>query len=278
MSDSAAAIWRQAHDALRLVIPHAKREVFDDHLGENRMPWHRLFLVTPDSVAHGGLVIDRLARRALSMTPGMVTLLPQGRRYRFEFKRGLILIGFHFRLESFPGQDVLGAAVRFRQEPLAAADAAEAWQALGLAGADAWLRTEGLLRLHLGRLLSLSWPAINQAIGIHRRWGPALAELQRTSGTIPSIQVLARRAGLSRAYFTRRFRADLGEHPRAWRARMLAEHASQRLLFGSEPLQAIAADLGFSDAFCFSRFVRRCLGQSPAHLRRDGPFGRTAPP
>jgi len=278
MSATAATIWRQAHEALRLVIPHAKREVFDDHLGENHMPWHRLFLVPPASVAQGGQVFDRVARRMLPMTPGTITLLPQGRRYRFEFKRGLALIGFHFRLESCPGQDVLGAAVRFRQESLAAPEAAEAWQALGLDGADAWLRTEGLLRLHLGRLATLSWPAINQAIGVQRRWGPTLSALQGSSGTIPSIQALARRAGLSRAYFTRRFHEDLGEHPRAWRARRIAEHASQRLLFGSEPLQAIAADLGFSDAFSFSRFVRRCLGQSPAHLRRDGPFGRTDPP
>ena len=185
--DPAAAIWRQAHESLRLVIPHASREVFADHLGENAMPWHRLFLVPIESASQGGLVIDRLGRRSLPMTPGTVTLQPQGRRYRFEFRQGLALIGFHFRLESYPGQDVLGAAVRFRQEPLGPRDAQEAWQAPGLDGADAWLATEGLLRLHLGRLLALPWHAINQAVAIHRRWGPTLAQLQGHSGTIPSI-------------------------------------------------------------------------------------------
>lgn len=265
--------WRWARASLRLDCPHAARDIFaDGHLGENAMPYHRLFLVPAESPAEGGTVHDLAAGRRLRLLPGSATLIPIGRRYRFAFARGLRLVGFHFRLEAGPGQDVLGGALRLSQEDGHADAAAAAWEALALEGADAWLRLEGLLRLQLGRMIRLPWAQVDAALAAQRRWGAVLTMLDR-DGPAPAVAALARAAGLSRTHFSRAFRAGLGLSPRAWRDRRLAERAVARLLSSDISVQRLADELGFADAFVCSRFVRRLTGLSPTALRTQGPWG-----
>lgn len=265
--------WTWARSCLRLACPHARRDVFaDGHLGENRMPFHRLFLVPPDSPRQGGRVTDLAAGERLPLVPGSITLLPTGRRYRFEFARGLRLVGFHFRLEAGPGQDVLGERVRFHQRRDGGAAAAEAWEALALASADAWLRAEGILRRELGRMAGLGWDHIDAALASDRRWGGVLRLLDREHGPLPPVAALARAAGLSRTHFSRRFRAEFGSSPRTWRDQRLAERAVARLLSSTVPVQELAAELGFADGFVCSRFIRRLTGFSPTALRAHGPW------
>lgn len=266
--------WNWARSCLRLSCPHAARDVFAHGLlGENRMPFHRLFLVPPDSPAVGGTVLDLAAGRSLPLAPGSATLLPTARRYRFTFAPGLRLVGFHFRLEAGPGQDVLGDSVRLEQRAGQDAVAAEAWEALGLDGGDAWLRAEGLLRLQLGRMAPVSWQRIDAALAAQRRWGAVLDLLDREGGPAPAIAALARAAHLSRTHFSRAFRRELGVSPRDWRDRRLAERAVVRLLASPVSVQDLAAELGFADAFVCSRFIRRLTGLSPTALRARGPWG-----
>lgn len=266
--------WNWARSCLRLTCPHAARDVFaDGHLGENRMPFHRLFLVPPDSPAAGGTVLDLAAGRSLPLSPGSATLLPTARRYRFTFAPGLRLVGFHFRLEAGPGQDVLGDSVRLLQDAGRADLAAEAWDALGMTGGDAWLRSEGLLRLQLGRMAPISWERIDAALAAQRRWGQVLELLDRERGPAPAVAALARAAGLSRTHFSRAFRGEMGMAPRDWRDRRLAERAVAGLLGSTISVQELAAELGFADAFVCSRFIRRLTGLSPTALRRHGPWG-----
>lgn len=266
--------WNWARSCLRLSCPHAARDVFAaGHLGENRMPFHRLFLVPPDSPAQGGTVFDLATRRSVLLTPGTATLLPIARRYRFAFAPGLRLVGFHFRLEAGPGQDVLGDSVRLVQDAGRADLAAEAWEALGLEGGDAWMRSEGLLRLQLGRMAPVGWQRIDAALAAQRRWGPVLELLDREGGPAPAIAALARVAKLSRTHFSRAFRTEMGMPPRDWRDRRLAERAVARLLGSTVSVQELAAELGFADAFVCSRFIRRLTGLSPTALRAHGPWG-----
>lgn len=266
--------WAWARSLLRLVCPHARRDRFaDGHLGLNRMPFHRLFLVHPQSSADGSRVVDLAAGRALPLLPAAVLTLPIGRRYRFEFAPGFSLVGFHFRLEAAPGQDVLGDAVPFTDHGRDHRLAQEAWDALAVDDGGAWLRSEGLLRLLLGRAIVLPWPRLDAALALERRWGPVLRLLDADAGPTPSVAALARRTGLSRTHFSRRFHAEFGLSPRDWRAQRLAERAVERLLATPVPVQELAAELGFADGFAFSRFVRRTTGLSPTALRARGPWG-----
>jgi len=256
-----------------VICPHARRDEFvSGHLGENHMPFHRLFVVAPHAPARGSRVVDLTSDTVIALTPSTILTLPIGRRYRFEFAPGFSLVGFHFRLQAESGQDVLGESVSFAPWGKDPHLAAEAWNALDLSDAGAWLRSEGLLRLLLGRAVNLSWSQIDAVMAHERRWGPVLRLLNAESGSCPGVQALARRAGLSRTHFSRAFRAEFGLPPRAWRTRRLAERAVERLLSSPVPVQDLAIEFGFADAFAFSRFVRRESGLSPTALRTRGPW------
>lgn len=277
-SDRSGAIpdrdrWDWARRLLRVDCPHAQRSIFaDGHDGRNAIDFHRLFLV-PSTSAEGSRVVDEGTRREVRLARGSITLLPTRRRYRFHFAPGLRLVGFHFRLEALAGYDVLGDAVHLGQRIARHAEADEAWDALALDGAGRWLTAEGILRLQLGRSIDVDWTALGAAIGAGRAWEPLLATLRAAPAGGAGIAGLASRAGMSREHFARSFRARFGLSPRDWHLRQLAARAVERLLSSREALGVVADELGFCDAFAFSRFVRRQVGMSPTQLREHGPFG-----
>ena len=82
-----------------------------------------------------------------------------------------------------------------------------------------------------------------------------------------TVQALAGTAGLSRAAFARRFAEQLGEPPLAhltrWRLALAAD-----LLSGTElTLAAIAARVGYADAFALSAAFKRRYGAPPSRYR-----------
>ena len=78
---------------------------------------------------------------------------------------------------------------------------------------------------------------------------------------------LAEVAHLERTYFSRVFRQCLGVKPVEYVMRRRVERAKASLWGTEEPLRAIAAALGFSDAFHFSKCFKRVTGMSPADFR-----------
>jgi transcriptional regulator GlxA family with amidase domain len=79
---------------------------------------------------------------------------------------------------------------------------------------------------------------------------------------------LATIACLSPRQFGRTFHAETGETPAGAVERLRAEAAKARVETGSEPIEAIAASVGFVDPERMRRaFVRR-FGKSPQALRR----------
>jgi AraC-like DNA-binding protein len=266
--------WNWSRGILRLVCPHAKADVFEDgHLGRNRIDYHRLFIIPPDSPATGSRVVDEAARKSLPLDPSTVILLPHRRLYRFEFKPGFRIMGFHFRLEAAPGHDVLGDAVQWKCASITPEEAAQAWRASSLHETQDWLRYDGLLRWHIGQMVSLSWEDLSARMQIARSWKTVLDHLGNATASDADIAKLALRAGCSREHFSRRFRARFGVNPRTWHRQQLAARAVEQLLTTDEPVNAIAGQLGFSDQFAFSKFVRRFMGLSPTELRRKGPWG-----
>lgn len=261
---------RWARDALRIHCPHCSGDRFADGLlGDNRIPLHRLFVVPPASPRDGGRVEDVAARRALPLAPSTVLLLPAGRRYRFAFAPGLLLVGYHFRLEAVTGHDLLGGAVRWGAHPAAAAEAERAWSASRGAGLADALASEAVLRACLARLVDLPWAAVERACLAQRRWAGAMAELERL-GARRAVAACARRQGMTREGFSRAFARDLGISPSRWLSRRLADRATEMLLYSDRTLAAIAAELGFADGFAVSRLLRRVAGRRPSEIRRAG--------
>jgi AraC-like DNA-binding protein len=83
-----------------------------------------------------------------------------------------------------------------------------------------------------------------------------------------TLEGLALEVGLSRTALAVKFREALGETPMGYLRRLRMQRASQRLVDTDLPLERIASEVGYQDAFGFSRVFKKTLGQSPREFRR----------
>lgn len=90
-----------------------------------------------------------------------------------------------------------------------------------------------------------------------------LAEITEPLGPVD----IAKRLGLHRVYFAERFRATTGFTPGVFITSLRLEEACRRLRAGSEPLDAIASQVGLGSASHLCRLFRRHYGGTPARYR-----------
>ncbi len=83
-----------------------------------------------------------------------------------------------------------------------------------------------------------------------------------------TVAALARVAGLSRAPFARRFRGATGTSPLRWLLAHRLGLAGSLLAESDGTLAAIAAAIGYSSEFAFSKAFKRLVGIAPATFRR----------
>jgi AraC-like DNA-binding protein len=82
-----------------------------------------------------------------------------------------------------------------------------------------------------------------------------------------TLNDLAAAAGLSRYYFLRAFRREVGVTPHAYlTGRRIA--AAKGLLDGNVPLSEVALACGFYDQSHFTRSFKGCTGVTPGQYRR----------
>lgn len=93
-----------------------------------------------------------------------------------------------------------------------------------------------------------------------------------------TVERLATIACLSPRQFGRTFRTEIGETPAGAVERLRAEAAKARVESGSEPIQEIAASVGFLDPERMRRAFLRRFGKSPQALRRVSRLNASAEP
>jgi len=102
---------------------------------------------------------------------------------------------------------------------------------------------------------------------------PAVARAIEAARRDPSrrwtVAALAKIAGLSRAAFAARFRADTGATPLAYVTRLRVDLAASRLVEGSEPLAVVARAVGYASEFAFAKVFKRVVGVPPGAFRRS---------
>ena len=82
-----------------------------------------------------------------------------------------------------------------------------------------------------------------------------------------TLEELAQQAGLSRTALAERFRDAMGDTPLN-HLRVLRMQRAMRLLTETDhKLEAVAADVGYQDAFSFSKVFKRTVGVSPKAFR-----------
>ncbi|WP_093516877.1 AraC family transcriptional regulator [Stigmatella erecta] len=89
-----------------------------------------------------------------------------------------------------------------------------------------------------------------------------------------TVDMLARRVGMSRSGFAARFTELVGESPLQYLARWRIARAAELLRDTTEKVETIAGRVGYESVPAFSRAFKRLQGTGPAAFRR-GPFAHT---
>jgi AraC-like DNA-binding protein len=97
--------------------------------------------------------------------------------------------------------------------------------------------------------------------------GRTLTAMHSEPTTAWTIEMLARRANLSRATLVRRFTGLVGEPPLAYLTRWRMELAARNLRETDDPVSAIGRRVGYTSEFAFSRAFSRIRGQAPGRYR-----------
>jgi transcriptional regulator GlxA family with amidase domain len=136
-----------------------------------------------------------------------------------------------------------------------------------------WQRGDDAGREHAQSLLvSLLWQLWDEP---QNEVAPADTLLEELAAQIRSapeqrwtLDDMARQAHLSRAQFTRRFRAAFRASPAQFVIQTRIDRARQLLLETDMTLDQIARALGYADAYFFARQFKQTTGQNPGALRR----------
>jgi AraC family transcriptional regulator, transcriptional activator FtrA len=111
--------------------------------------------------------------------------------------------------------------------------------------------------------LPVPLPAGDNPVSAAMEW--ALRRLDERIG----VEDLARRVHLSPRQFTRRFRAATGASPAAWLLRRRLEASLALLESSEEPVERVAARVGFPTPAAFRRHFARMYGVPPSAWRRN---------
>jgi AraC-like DNA-binding protein len=104
--------------------------------------------------------------------------------------------------------------------------------------------------------------------------GAAVTRLHEEPARPWTTAGLAREIGASRATLSRRFAAVTGESPAAYLTRWRMDLAARRLRDTNDGLDVIAASVGYSSGYAFSRAFRRARSQPPGQFRIAARAGR----
>jgi AraC-like DNA-binding protein len=203
---------------------------------------------------------------------------------------GVVLSGayqlWHTPLHPFfaemPAWSVLRAADMPRLGPLALTSGLLAEERRGAApGADIVVQClldvvfTYALRLVIGRCAAVQagW---SQALN-DPQIGRVVARMHEAPAHPWSLASLARDAGLSRTALAERFRTAMGDTPLNHLRTLRMQRAMQLLSDTSHHLEAVAAAVGYQDAFTFSKVFKRTVGVSPKAFRQGDQADRANP-
>lgn len=103
----------------------------------------------------------------------------------------------------------------------------------------------------------------------------ALEIVQRELSCKLNVAALAKRVGLSRAAFVRRFATAVGLPPEKYQTWLRMRHARQLLATTDASLAEIGAAVGYGSEFSFSRAFHRWQGVRPGSYRQQARHGST---
>lgn len=132
-----------------------------------------------------------------------------------------------------------------------------------------------LLHCALTQWLSELAEAMNDAKSVNvveRRLARLRHYLQNNLAHAVSVSQMAELTGWTPNHLNNVFRQSTGETPAAFFLRLKMGYAADLLRQSNDSIAAIALEVGFEDAYYFSRCFRRCYAMSPSQYRKKQPF------
>ena len=244
--------------------------------GEHRHHEYELILV------ERGTYRGEVAGQALSAAPGQLVVVQPGDLHDDDFARGVIITGVNLRLAA-PGVVPLllrPISPRVRQAPPGTGGLMDRMRQVG---AVSDVPAGGLLDALAGQLfwsLAAGVPPAERDPQWVQRGADArfLAQLEQVfrlhAGRRLPVSGMARALGLGPTALTDACRRLLGRPPAAAHLAWRLERADEVLRASPAPLEApveaVAGQFGFANAFHFSRAFRRHFGYPPSLARRGG--------
>jgi AraC-like DNA-binding protein len=119
-------------------------------------------------------------------------------------------------------------------------------------------------------LLVWEWAFLPAPQECDSRISDIMHAVERRPGTVWSVVEMARTAHLSKSQFTRRFTLLAGIPPMEFVIRARLNTARQLVCETDMKLAQIAAELGYSDVYFFSRQFKQRFGCPPSDFRPEG--------
>ncbi len=92
-----------------------------------------------------------------------------------------------------------------------------------------------------------------------------------------TLDALARAVGLSRSVLAERFRESMGDTPLSYLRTVRLQRAMRLLVDGAQTLEQVALEVGYQDAFGFSKAFKKAVGESPGEFRKRNIAERDIP-
>lgn len=96
----------------------------------------------------------------------------------------------------------------------------------------------------------------------------AVTALHEDSARDWTLDLLAREVGVSRSVLALRFRAGMGDTPLSYLRTVRMQRAMRLLSESDATLERVATDVGYHDAFSFSKAFKKVVGVSPGEFRK----------
>ena len=268
------------------ILNSLRLQIFETSYLEKGNDWHFKHIVSPFNRLYFVKGGDASVRPSFdvgaytALEPGKIYLIPLGRSFDYICQSHIEKLYIHFRLEVIEGLDLFelmrsnSATAVVTPLELKSHRPISEWRSLFNKAYESEeiadvLKFDGQLKELLASNVSFSLSSISALILHQKKYAEELQFIKQNLRHGLSIKDVSMISGKAEAKFSRDFRRDFGFSLKSYLLRSLTRKAQEKLWLSSEPINQIAAELGFDDVYYFSRFFKKYSGKTPSEFRQD---------
>lgn len=202
---------------------------------------------------------------AVNASPNTILFIPKGEKYRIELDdEESVVICIDIELS----EDKELRPMHFASEKIADL------RSLFYEADSTWKRNtlwrDAAIKALVYQIISALIAAQDSGSPSEKKLAPSLSYLREhyTEADF-SIEILAKKSGMSRRYFEKLFFAEKGMTPRDYVIDLKMSLARELLLNEKLSVSDVAAELGYADVYHFSKIFKQKVGKAPGEYKRD---------